>query len=332
MTTLEEIAKLAKVSRSTVSRVINDDPKVSETTRKRVLAVVQRKNYHPNVAARGLAAGRSRVIGLVIPMGVSALFADPYFPLLIQGVSAACNAHDHSVMLWIAEPEYERRTITQILHNGLIDGAIVTSHLLDDPVLEALMKSSLPFVMIGRHTEPTKVSYVDVDNHNSARKIVEHLMQRGYKRVATITGPRNMIAGLDRLEGYLAALRDRGVTAEVSLIVEGDFTEGSGYKGMQQLIPQKPDAVFVASDTMANGAMRALREANLQIPQDVALAGFDDMPFAEHTDPPLTTIRQPIHQAGFVATETVIDLVANPRSRARHIILPTELVIRASSG
>ncbi|HEX7587563.1 MAG TPA: LacI family DNA-binding transcriptional regulator, partial [Anaerolineae bacterium] len=138
MATLEEIAKLAKVSRSTVSRVINDDPHVNPKTRKRVLAIIQRLNYHPNVAARGLAAGRTRILGLVIPMGVSALFADPYFPILIQGVSAACNAHDHSVMLWIAEAEYERRMIRQILHNGLVDGVIVASNRLNDPLVDAL--------------------------------------------------------------------------------------------------------------------------------------------------------------------------------------------------
>jgi LacI family transcriptional regulator len=332
MATLEEIAKLAKVSRSTVSRVINDDPKVSPATRKRVLAVVQRKNYHPNVAARGLATGRSHVIGLVIPMGVSALFTDPYFPLLIQGVSAACNAHDHSVMLWIAEPEYERRTIQQILHNGLIDGVIVASHLLDDPVVEALKKSSMPFVMIGRQPEPGNISYVDVDNQNSAREIVEHLLRLGYRRIATITGPKNMIAGSDRLEGYLAAFRGKGIAPDPSLIVEGDFTEAGGHAAMQRLLPQNPDAVFAASDVMAMGALRALREANLRVPQDIALVGFDDMPFAARTDPPLTTVRQPVHRTGFVAAETLIDLVTNPGSPARRIVLPTELVIRASTG
>jgi LacI family transcriptional regulator len=329
--TLEDIARLANVSRSTVSRVINDDPKVSSDTRERVLAVVKELNYHPNVVARGLAAGRTRILGLVIPMGVSALFSDPYFPLLIQGVSAACNAHDYSVMLWIAEPEYERRTIRQILHGGLIDGVIVASQVLDDPVVDALMKNDFPFLLIGRHPDANNVSYVDVDNCNGAREMVEYLLRLGHRRVATIAGPRNMIAGADRLEGYLAGLRAKGFAPDTNLIVEGDFTEMGGYTAMRQLLSRHPDAIFVASDVMAVGVMRALREAKVRVPQDIALAGFDDMPFSAHTDPPLTTVRQPIQRTGITAVDTLVDMVKNPSAQARRIILPTELVIRAST-
>jgi LacI family transcriptional regulator len=331
-TTLLEIAKHAGVSRSTVSRVMNDHPNVDKETRERVLSVAEQLNYQPNIAARGLAAGRTRIIGLVIPMGVSALFTDPYFPLLIQGISSACNANDHSVMLWLAEPEYERRTIRQILQAGLVDGVILASALMDDPIMEALLKRDLPFVMVGRHPTNDQVSYVDVENRNSSREMVSYLLRTGYTRVATIAGPKNMIAGSDRLQGYLAALRERRVAHDPDLIVEGDFTEESGYRAMQRLLPLSPDAVFVASDAMAVGVLRALREAGLRVPEDMAVAGFDDMPFAAHTDPPLTTIRQPIQRMGAVAAETLIDLIAHPNEQPRRVILPSELVIRSSSG
>ena len=177
--TLEELAKQAGVSRSTVSRVINNHPNVDPETRARVLAIADKLNYQPNLAARGLAAGRTRVLGLVIPTAVAALFSDPYFPLLIQGISSACNAHDHSVMLWLAEPEYERRTIHQILQSGLIDGVIVSSMLGNDPLVRALAEHKKPFVLVGRHPTDPRVSYVDVDNLDAVREAVAYMLRLG---------------------------------------------------------------------------------------------------------------------------------------------------------
>jgi LacI family transcriptional regulator len=331
-TTLEEIAKHAGVSRSTVSRVMNDHPNVDQETRARVLSVAERLNYQPNMAARSLAAGRTQVLGLAIPTGVSTLFADPYFPLLIQGITSACNAKNHSVMLWLGEPEYERRTIRQILQGGLIDGVILASALVDDPILEALIKGGLPFVLIGRHPGDDQVSYIDVDNLSGAREMTSYLLRLGYERIATITGPRNMIAGADRLLGYVAGLRERRVTQDPNLIVESDFTQEGGYRAMQRLLPFAPDAVFAASDAMAVGAMRALREAGKRIPEDIAVAGFDDIPLAARTDPALTTVRQPIQRMGAVAAETLIDLIGHRDVQPHRVILPTELVIRASTA
>lgn len=328
---LEHVAKLSGVSRSTVSRVINDDPRVHEETRRRVKEVIQRLNYQPNAVARSLAGGRTNILGLVIPMGVNRLFSDPYFPLLVQGVSSVCNAREYSVMLWVAEPEYERRTIRQILNNKLIDGVIIASSLVDDPLVQALSESNLPFVLIGRHPN-LQVNYVDVDNQTSAMEVVAYLVRLGYHRIATITGPQNMIAGADRLEGYKSGLRQLGVTLDPSLVVEGDFTEDGGYVAMQRLLPRQPDVVFAASDSMAMGALRAVRENGLRVPEDIALVGFDDMPFAARTEPPLTTVRQPVQRTGGVAAETLIDILEQPASSPHRIILPTELVIRASCG
>jgi LacI family transcriptional regulator len=330
--TLEEIARHAGVSRSTVSRVMNDHPNVDQGTRARVLSVAESLNYHPNMAARSLAAGRTQILGLAIPAGVSILFTDPYFPILIQGITSACNAQDHSLMLWLGEPEYERRTIRRMLRGGQLDGVILASALMDDAILEALVKVRLPFVLIGRHVVDDLVSYVDVDNRNSAYQMVTFLLRSGYERVATITGPRNMIAGADRLEGYVAALRERRVSHDPTLIVEGDFTEEGGYRAMRQLLPAAPDAVFAASDAMAIGALRAVREEGKRVPEDIAIAGFDDIPLASRTEPPLTTVRQPIQRMGAVAVDTLIDLITHPGTEPRRILLPTELVIRASTG
>ncbi len=329
--TLEDIARLSGVSRSTVSRVINADSNVKEVTRQKVMQVIQKINFQPNLAARSLAAGRTNIIGLVIPAGVGVIFTDPYFPLLIQGVSAGCNTHGYSVMLWLAEPEYVRRTISQILHNGLLDGVIVSSTLMDDPIVKSLYESKMPFIMIGRH--PTlDVNYLDVDNVRAAREATQHLMRLGRKRIATITGPQNEFASYDRYQGYLKALSDRTQPVQPELVAEGDWTEAGGYTAMRLLIPYKPDALFAANDVMAAGALWALREAHLRVPEDVAVVGFDDTPNASRTQPPLTTMRQPIQSMGTLAVETLIEIINHPGSETRHIIVATELVIRSSCG
>jgi LacI family transcriptional regulator len=329
---IEQIAELSGVSRSTVSRVLNADPNVKESTRARVAEVIERMNYHPNMVARRLASGRTHIIGLVIPTALAALFTDPFFPSLIQGVVSACSAHEHSVMLWLAEPEQERRTIGEVAHNGLLDGVILANSLLEDPLLFKLLEVGLPFIMVGRHPTNADVSYVDVDNLNSAREAVTYLLRLGRRRVGTVTGPANMISGADRRAGYEAALRERGLPCDAGLIVEGDYTEMGGYMAAQRLLAHQPDAIFVASDTMAVGVLRALREAHRAVPEEVAVVSFDDMPFAGRTEPPLTTVRQPIQRMGQLAAETLIEMIEERTSQPRRIILPTELVIRATCG
>lgn len=329
---LEDIAKLSGFSRSTVSRVLNDDPNVRESTRQRVQEVIRQMDFQPNLAARSLAAGKTKVVGLVIPMGVSTMFTDPYFPMLIKGVAAACNANDYSVMLWLAEPEYERRTINQVLHNGMIDGVVVASVLMDDPIVQALQHSKMPFVLIGRHPTMAEVSYVDVDNRGSSRQLIEHLVRLGHRRIATITGPQNMIAGSDRLLGYMEGLTQNGIPIAMEMIIPGNFTEEGGYTAMQKLLTHRPQAIFVASDTMALGALRAIQQAGLTVPDEIALVGFDDMPFAQRLNPPLTTVHQPVHDTGMRAAEALFELLDDPERGPIHITMPTEIVIRQSSG
>ena len=328
--TLEDIAKLSGFSRSTVSRAINGDPNVSEATRKQVMGIVDQLNFQPNLAARGLAAGHTKVLGLVIPMGVNAIFTDPFFPLLIQSVSSECNIHDYSVMLWLAEPEYERRMISRMMYNGLVDGVIVSSMMMDDPIVEALIKGKLPFILIGRHPTNSDISYVDVDNWTGAKTAVNHLAELGRTRIGTITGPQNMIVGRDRYQGYLDALKEHGLKTNINLITEGNFTVTSGAEAMKKMLKHQPDAVFAASDAMAGGAIRALQEEGYKVPDDVAIIGFDDIPSACMTVPPLTTIKQPIRQVGSVAAKTLIKMIEQPQKESYHIILPTKLVVRSS--
>ncbi len=333
MPTLEEIAQLAHTSRSTVSRVINADPNVRESTRQRIQEVITRLNYQPNQAARSLAGGHTHILGLVIPTGVASVFSDPYFPTLIRGISSACQERDYSVMLWLAEPEYERRTVMQVVQNGFIDGIIISSMSTDEKIVETLIASQLPFILIGRHPQHPEISYVDVENQVGASQAVSHLLALGRRRIACLCGPLNTIVGIDRQKGYLAALKDYGIPVDPHLVLEGNFSEEDGYRLARSFIPYQPDAIFAASDAMALGALRLLHELSIPVPQQIAVVGFDDMPFAARSQPPLTTIRQPILQTGAVAAESLIARIVDPaQAGCPQILLPTELVIRQSCG
>ena len=332
--TLEDVARLAGVSRSTVSRVVNEQPSVRDDVRKRVLDVIQATGFHPNVAARNLASQRSWTLGLILPHSVSFFFTDPFYPHLTKGIAQACNQYDYTFALFLVDSkEDEQKIFPRVSRKGLLDGVLVQSgHHGDQWIIGHLIDAKMPIVVIGRPFRSDNVSYIDKDNINAAYNAVSHLIRSGRKRVGTITGPINSTVGIDRKAGYLKALNERNVSVDESLIVESDFTEAGGYLAMKQLLSAKPDAVFAASDIMAIGAMRAAREAGVRIPADIAFIGFDDLPIATLSDVKLTTVRQPVLQFGSKAVEVLIDMIENGIDPPRHIILETELVIRESCG
>lgn len=332
--TLEDVAKQAGVSRSTVSRVVNNLPNVREEVRARVLGVIGKTGYHPNAAARTLASQRSWVIGLVLPHSVSFFFTDPYYPHLTKGIAQACNQYNYTLALFlVGTKEDEEKIFPRVTHRGLLDGVIVQAgHHGDQQIIGHLVDAKMPLVVAGRPFRSDNVSYIDIDNVNASYNAVSHLIRLGYRRIGTITGPANSTVGIDRREGYLKALTERGANVDETLMVEGDFTETGGYYAMQKLLPAKPDAIFAASDIMAIGAMRATRESGLKIPDNVAFIGFDDFPIATLSDIQLTTVRQPVIQFGISAVELLIELIENGIQPPRHIIMDTELVIRDSCG
>lgn len=331
--TLVDIAKQAGVSRSTVSRVVNDDPNVSEIIRKRVQKVIHTTGYQPHAAARMLASQRSWMIGLVLPRTVSSFFTDPYFPRLTQGVAQACNQHNLTLGLFLlASKEDEERIYPRVSRKGLLDGIIIQTAQKNDKLINRLIGSDFPVLVAGRPFNTNGVSYIDVDNVQSSFEAVCHLINIGYKRIGTITGIMDGTVGIDRKAGYMKAIQEHRRPLENDLIVESDFTETGGYIAMKTLLHAKPDAVFAASDTMATGAMRAVREAGLRVPEDIAFIGFDDLPIASLADYQLTTVRQPISQFGIQAVEALIDLIEHGTKPSRKIIMDTELVIRESCG
>ncbi len=330
--TLERIAELAGVSRSTASRVLNQHPSVRPEVRERVWQVVQAHDYQPHQAARALASRRTNTIGLVIPETVARLFADPFFALLTQGIASICNQHGYFLALTLMTDSTDHDTLyRRILRSSLIDGVIVASATLDDPITQRLQESRHPCIIVGRHPDCPDIPWVDVDNVAGAKSMVEHLIALGHRRIATITGPLNTGAGRDRLEGYRQALTRASIVQDGALVTEGDFTEESGFYAMKRLMRTEPTAVFAASDMMAIGAMKALAQAGRRVPKDVSVAGYDDIPAAMLVEPQLTTVQQVVVDLGRVAAEKLMDFLENREAKIHPQLLSTHLVIRDST-
>ncbi|MFD9908965.1 LacI family DNA-binding transcriptional regulator [Streptomyces sp. NPDC059063] len=337
--TLEEVAARAGVGRGTVSRVINGSPRVSERTRAAVEEAVAELGYVPNTAARALAANRTDSIAVVVPEPESRFFAEPYFSDIIHGVGTALADTDMQLLLTFAGGDRERRRLAQYLSAHRVDGVLLVSVHADDPLPDLLRQLEIPAVISGRRSADEPLASVDSDNFAGARAAVTHLLARGRRTIATITGRLDVYGAQRRLDGYRDALAEAGHDVDEGLVARADFTEDGGRRAMADLLERRPDldAVFAGSDVMAAGARQVLRRAGRRIPDDVALVGFDDSAIARHMDPPLTSVRQPIAEMGRTMTHVLLTEIADPRPAAARrldrpqIVLPTELVCRASS-
>ncbi len=330
--TLEEIGKIAGVSRATVSRVINNHPNISDSVRRRVLEVIEETGYQPNIAARTLASSQSRILGLVIPAIISNVFTNPYYPRLIQGITKVCNERDYTLTFFMFEtPEEQESGTTRIVNNALIDGLILNADYNENNLVDRLLKAQMPFVQIGRPIDDAPIHFVDADNFEGGKMATQHLIELGCKRIGQVATAKNP-AGEDRDRGYRATLLEHHIAIDEDLIVQGDFSESQAYRVTRDLLEQKPDGIFVQSDWMAIGVIRAIQEAGLDIPGDIAIVGFDDLPIATRDKPHLTTIRQPIEETGRAAVETLLDVIKNPNIAPQSRELPVELVIRDTSG
>ncbi|WP_405793398.1 LacI family DNA-binding transcriptional regulator [Streptomyces sp. NBC_01506] len=331
--TLEEVAALAGVGRGTVSRVINNSPRVKDSTRQLVQHAITELGYIPNRAARALAGSRTDAVALVIPETEKRFFAEPYFSDVLQGVGSGLADTEMQLLLTLVRTENERRRFLQYARAGRVDGVLLVSVHGSDPLPDLLAEMGLPTVLSGRRSADESVSYVDSDNVGGARRAVRHLAETGRRRIATITGPLDMYVAQCRLGGYREAVASAGGDQDPSWTAHGDFTEESGRRAMAELLARHPDldAVFAASDVMAAGALHSLRAAGRRVPHDVAVVGFDDSPIARHTDPALTSVRQPVEEMGRAMARVLLEGINDPGSPHQHAVLPTELVRRASS-
>ena len=326
--TLEQVAAHAGVSRASVSRVINGTPTVATHIREVVLRSVRELGYLPNPAARSLVTRRTDSYALIVPEPAVRVFSDDqFFLMLVRGVGAELEAADKQLVLMLATTGTSRARIERYALGGHVDGVMIASLHGDDPLPATLAGAGVPVIVNGRPLGEPSVPYVDVDHAGGVAAAIAHLRGRGRRRIATIAGPQDMVAGIERLAGYRAALGGEAAVVEV-----GDFTRASGAEAMRRLLGAQPDldAVFAASDLMADGALHALRRAGRRVPDDVAVVGFDDVEAARFADPPLTTVRQPIVDIGRSLARALLDASAG-EPLAPALVLPTELVVRESS-
>jgi DNA-binding LacI/PurR family transcriptional regulator len=331
--TLEAVARRAGVSRATVSRVVNGSTTVAVAIRDAVNQAVQELGYVPNQAARSLVTQRTESIALILPETANRVFSDDlFFPAVIRGVSTELEAANKQLVLMMAGSAASHDRVERYAMAGHVDGVMFASMHGADPLPGALARLGIPVVCSGRPMTPAEfpVPYVDVDHIGGVVQAVRHLVATGHRRIATIAGPQDMIAGIDRLAGYRGALREAGLAEHVAV---GDFTRESGIRAMRQLLADDPalDAVFVASDMMAYGALQALKDAGRRVPADVAVIGFDDFEISRLSDPPLTTVRQPIVDMGRTMARQMLGLVDDKPDVPDAVVLPTELVVRGSA-
>ncbi len=330
--TLDEVAQAAGVSRSTASRAINGGLRVSPEAQSAVDEAVAQLGYSPNRAARSLVTRRTDSIALVVPEPDERLLTDPFLTGTVRGVSAALAATDLQLVLLLSRPGGRGSQITRYLRSGHVDGAIIASHHRDDELDNELTTSRMPTVFVGRPFHASsELRYVDVNNVEGGRLATERLINAGRRRIATIAGPQDMTAGLDRLTGWQAALADAGLPDDA--VEYGDFAQAGGAAAMERLLAKHPDldAVFAGSDLMAQGALQVLAQRGRTVPGDVAVVGFDDLGVAALTSPPLTTVQNPVVAMVREATDLLLHLLAGSAPPATPRIFDPVLIERASA-
>ncbi len=334
--TAEDVARLAGVSRTTVSLVLNGvpDARISPETRQRVLEAAARLNYRPHAGARHLVRGRSEVIAFVMRQTPDQVFVDAFLPEVLRGLSDVLREANLHLLLFPLAPDHAPEETTRLLQERRVDGMILSGPRFEDREWLEHWAQETPVVLLG-HLAGSPLPSVDVDNLQAAAMATCHLLRLGHRRIGLITNaPLSYTASYERWLGYRWALEEAGIPYDETLVAFGAFTPISGAAAMEQLLrlPEPPTAVFIASDVVAFGALQVIRRHGLRVPQDLALVGFDDVPLSAYLDPPLTTVHLPAEDLGREAGRLLLQWIQEGRPSTATIRLATRLIIRQSCG
>jgi len=323
--TIKEIAKKAGVSIATVSRALNDDPKVKPETKELVNSIANELDYNPNLLARNFVKKTSNTVGLILPD-----IFDEFFTEIIKGVEQHCFSEGYFTM--VTSSHSKRTTVEAVIDfmsTGLVGGIIMMAPAVSDEIKDILSKCTIPFVVINGKKDFSKTDSINIDNYNGSFNMVEYLIKKGYKKIAHITGPKENEDAVKRLQGFTDALKKHGLKVNKSWIVEGKFTIDSGVDCFNKIISlkEKPEVIFAGNDMMAIGCYNAARLNKIKIPTDIAIAGFDDIFISQYLTPRLTTINVPIYEIGLHAAKMLLQrLNSNENYKPQHLKIPTTLV------
>jgi LacI family transcriptional regulator len=327
-TNIIEVAKKAGVSIATVSRVINGSDKVKEQTRGRVMAVVEKLQYIPNPSARGLIMKRTEAIGLLLPD-----LHGEFFSEIIRGADNAVQAQGYHLIVSSSHNDPKEIEAALRFMRGRVDALVVMSPRVDSEILLANLPKSVPVVLLNCRTSNPHFDTIMTDGFGGAKEMTNYLIDQGHKRIAVITGGPSNIESQERLRGYQMAFTEKHLVPNKSLEFEGDFTQKSGYESVKEIFKLKniPTAIFAFNDSMAIGAVKAIREEGFRIPFDISVCGFDDTPMAKYISPSLTSVHVPISELGEMAINRVFDrLQKRTKGASAHLFVPTTLSIRSS--
>jgi LacI family transcriptional regulator len=330
MSTIKEVAKKAGVSTATVSRVFNNTEAVDEETRDRVKLVATELRYIPSALGRSLSTRKTDSIGLLLPD----LFGE-FFSEVIRGSDQTAQQHKYHLLVSSSHNNREEIAAALKMMRGRVDGLVVMSPHIDAQTLDANLPHNHPVVLLNCHVDGDGFDSINIDNVRGSRDLVAHLISHGHRRIAIIKGTEHNIDAEERLRGYCEAMEKGGAVVDEALQFQGEFTEASGYDAVQKIMSlhPRPTAIFACNDSMAIGALSALRDCGVQVPQNMALAGFDDVPIASYLTPSLTSVQVGIQGLGILAIETLLDAVRNQEHHhKKQVVMPTTLMVRESCG
>ncbi len=335
ITTINDVAREAGVAASTVSRVLADSPRISTETKERINKIIQELDYHPNIIARSLARKTTNIVAIMIPELTEKAFRHPFFPEIIRGITAMAHKSGYNILLTsVSDVREERKYIRDLINGGIVGGLIMLASRTKDPCITELKKSRFPFVVVGRPQVDEDINWVDNNNMSIAYDLTMHLIEQGHRKIAFVGLTPEFVVTMDRYEGYKKALLDSNININPDLVLTGRYIDDAGYELAEQLQARGSEytAVITCDDLIAFGFMKYLNEKGIKIPDDIAVAGFNNFPLCEYTTPTLTSVKVNEFELGAKAFKILYSNIEEGVKSFNRSIIPAELIIRNSTS